>query len=217
MCFDGGMSLAMPVLLTLVAVAVLMVGDARAHAPTLRVAKPLASTGFLVVAVAAGGLHGGYGRAILVALALSWVGDVCLLSRRPGWFLAGLTAFLAAHVAFGVAFVVHGVALPWALGSVVLLAGPALGVRRWLSPHLPAGMRGPVDAYVVVITVMVALSLSCAAAGGSPWIAVGAIAFYLSDLSVARDRFVRSELRNRLWGLPLYYGAQLVLACTIAT
>lgn len=202
--------------LTLVAVAVLVWGDARGHAPTMRVAKPLASTGFLAVAVAAGALReGAYGQAILAALALSWVGDVCLLSRRHAWFLAGLGAFLVGHMAFGVAFVVRGVAPAWVVGSAVLLAGPALVVRRWLAPYVPGPMRRPVDAYVLVITVMVALSLGCSAAGATPWIAVGAIMFYLSDLAVARDRFVRSEPANRLWGLPLYYGAQLVLACTI--
>jgi hypothetical protein len=33
---------------------------------------------------------------------------------------------------------------------------------------------------------------------------------------VARDRFVRHEFRNRAWGLPLYYGAQLMIAATPA-
>jgi hypothetical protein len=31
---------------------------------------------------------------------------------------------------------------------------------------------------------------------------------------VARDRFVRHEFANRAWGLPLYYGAQLLIAAT---
>jgi len=210
------MALVVPLVLVGLAVAVLLWGDARRHPPTMRVAKLLASTGFVAVALGLGAVHTTYGQAILLALALSWVGDVCLLSRRNGWFLAGLVAFLVAHVAFGVAFVVRGVDSTVVAGGGALLAIPALVVRRWLSPHLPAAMRRPVDAYVVVITAMVALSLGCTAAGATPMIAVGAIMFYLSDLSVARDRFVRSELRNRLWGLPLYYGAQLVLACTLA-
>ena len=210
------MPLPLLVVLTMLAVAMLVRGDARGHAPTVRVAKLLASTGFVAVAVAAGALEGRYGHAILLALVLSWVGDAFLLSRRNHWFLAGLVAFLSAHVAFGVAFVVRGVAPAWVLGSAVLLCGPALAVRWWLAPYVTTGMRRPVEAYVVVITLMVALALGCTAAGGTRWIAVGAIMFYLSDLTVARDRFVRSEPLNRQWGLPLYYGAQLVLACTIA-
>ena len=39
-----------------------------------------------------------------------------------------------------------------------------------------------------------------------------AVAFYLSDVSVARDRFVAPGFGNRIWGLPLYYAAQLLFA-----
>jgi hypothetical protein len=39
--------------------------------------------------------------------------------------------------------------------------------------------------------------------------------FYLSDLAVARERFVSSTFWNRAWGVPLYFGAQLVLASTV--
>ena len=43
---------------------------------------------------------------------------------------------------------------------------------------------------------------------------VGALGFFLSDLAVARERFVAKGFTNKLWGLPLYYGAQLLLAWT---
>jgi uncharacterized membrane protein YhhN len=46
-------------------------------------------------------------------------------------------------------------------------------------------------------------------------ILIGALAFFLSDLSVARNRFVAPGFVNRLWGLPLYYAAQLLLASSI--
>ena len=38
---------------------------------------------------------------------------------------------------------------------------------------------------------------------------------FLSDLAVARQRFLRTGFVDRLWGLPLYYGAQLVFASTV--
>jgi hypothetical protein len=47
-------------------------------------------------------------------------------------------------------------------------------------------------------------------------VAVGALAFTASDVSVARDRFVKHEFVNRAWGLPLYFGAQLLIAVTPA-
>jgi hypothetical protein len=51
---------------------------------------------------------------------------------------------------------------------------------------------------------------------GNGVILAAAVAFYLSDLAVARDRFVAPGFRNRLWGLPLYYGAQLLFVWTVS-
>ena len=77
-------------------------------------------------------------------------------------------------------------------------------------------MAGPVRTYMLVIGIMSALACGVTAAGG-PWaVAVGALAFTASDISVARDRFVRHQFINRAWGLPLYYAAQLLLAKTSA-
>jgi len=205
----------LPTLLTLGALAVLLWAEAREHALTKRVAKPLASLGFLLAGLAVGVLDDPYGRAIGLGLVLSAVGDVCLLSRHDRWFLAGLGSFLLAHVAYGAAFVVAEPS--W--GAVAVAAGPLVGVailvRRWLRPTVPADMRAPVDAYMLVISVMVALAIGATAAGGTGRMALGAFMFYLSDLSVARDRFVEHALPNRLWGLPMYYGAQLVLASSV--
>jgi hypothetical protein len=93
-------------------------------------------------------------------------------------------------------------------------------------------MRGPVLAYIAVITGMVAaaagavagagpaLPATAALTAGGPtarWVwqtavMAAAVAFYLSDVSVARDRFVAPGFGNRIWGLPLYYAAQLLFA-----
>jgi len=101
-------------------------------------------------------------------------------------------------------------------GGAILLAVVLGGVLRWLASSLPADMVWPVRAYMIVIGVMSALACGVTAAGG-PWaVAVGALAFTASDYLVARDRFVRHEFLNRAWGLPLYYGAQLLLASTPA-
>jgi uncharacterized membrane protein YhhN len=61
-------------------------------------------------------------------------------------------------------------------------------------------------------------TLACGVtAAGGPWaVAAGALAFTASDVSVARDRFVRPQFLNRAWGLPLYYVAQLLIARTPA-
>ncbi len=193
----------------------LILAEHRGWARLRAVSKTLASTGFLGTALTAGALESPYGWAVLAALFLSWWGDVFLLGKSQGMFLAGLVSFLLGHVAFGAAFVVRG-ADPLAVVATAAAASlPALAVWRWLGPHLEGGMRTPVRAYVVVISTMVALSVGTTALLGNVWITVGAVMFYLSDLAVARDRFVAPGFTNRLWGLPLYYGAQLILALTV--
>lgn len=199
---------------TALLVVLLLVGERR-RASWRGVAKGAASTAFIAAAVAAGAPDSAYGRWVLAALALGWVGDVALVSARRVWFLVGLAAFLLSHLAYIGAFAAVRPNVPPALIAAAALAGPALLVVRWLWPHLPHEMRPPVLAYVAVITAMVAAAAG-AAAGDGPWpILPAAGAFYLSDLAVARDRFVAPGFVNRIWGLPFYYAAQVVFALSV--
>ena len=49
-----------------------------------------------------------------------------------------------------------------------------------------------------------------------PSLLVAALFFYVSDLSVAINRFVSPRFIHRLWGLPAYYIAQLMFAFLVA-
>ena len=179
--------------------------------------KPIASLGFLITAWGAGALDSAAGTAIFVGLALSMLGDVLLIFTDQRAFLAGLVAFLAGHVAYAVAFVMIGVDPLWAGVTAVLIMGLGLLFLRELWPKLPAEMRRPVAAYIVVITVMVVCALGAFGTGlTSLLIPIGALTFYLSDISVALDRFDGAGYGNRLLGLPLYYGAQTLLALSVA-
>jgi uncharacterized membrane protein YhhN len=205
------------VVATLLAMTALLVSERRASRAGVWVAKPLASTGFVATAVVAGALETSYGAAVLTALVLCWLGDVLLIPRGASKiFLAGLVSFLLGHVGFAVAFAMRGPEPLWMIGAALVLLPVALGVLRWLHPHLPEVMRAPVVAYVVVISLMLVTAVGAAAATGRATIAVGGFCFYLSDLHVARDRFVSRSFWNKSWGLPLYYGAQLILACTVS-
>lgn len=201
--------------LTTASLAALLGAEAKGLKPVEWIAKPLASTGFLLAAWSQGALATRYGTAILAGLGLSFLGDVLLIPKSKATFLAGLGAFLLGHVAFAAAFVLRGASFSVALAAAALLAIPARLIGGWLFPHVPAPMRAPVAAYVVVISAMVALSLGTVAKVGGATVLLGAAMFYASDLSVARDRFVAPGISNRLWGLPLYYAAQLVLASTV--
>lgn len=178
--------------------------------------KPAAAATFVAAGLWAGAANSTFGRVLLAGLLLAAAGDVLLIPKHRAAFLGGLVAFLLGHVAYAIAFVIAGVSAgPSALAGVVL-ALVALPVLRWLWPHVEGPMRGPVVAYVIVITAMVALAVGATARTGAPLLLVGALMFYLSDLSVARDRFVKTSFGNRLWGLPLYFYAQLVLASQAA-
>jgi len=200
-----------------VAVAGLLVAEQRGSRAGLWLTKPVASLAFLWVALAAGALESTYGRWVLLGLALCLAGDLLLIPQeRKAAFRAGVFAFLAGHVAFSVAFLGLPIdPLGLAVAAVVLALALA-AVLRWLSPSVTADMVLPVRAYMLVIGIMSALACGVTAAGG-PWaIAAGALAFTASDVSVARDRFVRHDFMNRAWGLPLYYAAQLLIATTPA-
>lgn len=199
--------------LTAAALVVLLVADARGIQPLRFVAKPLASTGFLGVALAAGALDSRYGMLVLGALVLCWLGDVLLLWHAEAPFRAGLVSFLLGHVAFVAAFALRGVDSLWLVGAALLVAPVGWAALAWLRPHLPDSMRAPVLAYVVVISTMVAFAFGVFPTAGFVLLA-GALFFYVSDLAVARDRFVAPGFGNRLWGLPLYYGGTLLLAAT---
>ncbi|NQV06984.1 lysoplasmalogenase [bacterium] len=177
--------------------------------------KAAASTAFIATALSAGATDTAYGRWVLVALVFSWVGDVALVSTARHWFLVGLSAFLLGHVAYAIGFGARGADVAAALIAAAVLLVPAGVVLRWLWPHLPGQLRGPVVAYVVVITAMVAMAAGTVSANATPVILIAAIAFYVSDLLVARDRFAAPGMINRYWGLPLYYLAQVLFALSV--
>ncbi|MBX7256618.1 MAG: lysoplasmalogenase [Candidatus Hydrogenedentes bacterium] len=181
------------------------------------VCKMIASTAFMAAAWIGGAMDSFYGKAIFVGLFLSWWGDLLLIFKDKRPFLAGLVAFLAAHLAYIAAFFGRGVHPFGAAMAVVVLMPFVWIIVRWLKPHLSTEMKGPVYAYMVVISSMLVLSVGAWRAGGALLIPCGALAFYLSDLSVAKERFVSPGYLNRLWGLPMYFLGQILLAFSIAS
>lgn len=196
-----------------VAVAVLLVGERRGRRALVLVAKPLASACFVLLAWSRWHAGDRYGAWVLLALVLSLAGDVLLIFPRA--FLAGLVSFLLAHVAYIGAFHVLVPARAWPLQWATPVVAASVLAASWLWPHL-GSMRVPVLVYVTVITVMVWGAAGSLAGGkGSALALAGAVLFYLSDLSVARDRFVARAFVNRAWGLPAYYLGQLLLALSV--
>lgn len=202
------------IVITLVCLAGLLVAESL-DSTTGRIAtKPAASTGFIAVAITAGALDHPVGMAVVAGLVLSWFGDVFLISKREPVFLAGLVSFLLGHVAYIVAFAMRGTSgLGLAVGAAVTIA-LAIPIGRWLLGHVKGPMRNAVLAYIVVICVMVTVAFGATFAGAPALLLTGAILFFVSDITVARERFVQEGFVNRLVGLPLYYVGQILIAAT---
>jgi alkenylglycerophosphocholine/alkenylglycerophosphoethanolamine hydrolase len=150
---------------------------------------------------------------IAAGLVLSALGDV-LLEASPALFLPGLVAFLLAHVAYVIAYLGRTSRFQlMRLVPVALFSGAAFHL---LEPHLGA-MRGPVIAYMVVISIMLWRAMAQIGADGTgglrPWLAtIGAWMFAISDLMVAWSRFVDPEASMQVPLLLLYWAGQTAIA-----
>ena len=114
------------------------------------------------------------------------------------------------------AFIRLGYDRTWPVAAAVPVTVVAIVVFAWLQPHIPADLDIPVRAYIAVISVMVIFAFGARGAGGSILILIGALLFFLSDLSVASSRLVQTDFPNYVWGLPFYYGGQLCLALSVS-
>lgn len=201
--------------LTILGAVGLLVSEARDWPSGRWIAKPLASLSFVVAGLLAAA-DSPYAQAVQVALVLSALGDILLIPRgKKSWFLSGIISFLLAHVAFGVAFVLQGVYLMGFVGLALGLSVPGGLIAYALWSRVPDGLKIAVAVYIIAVSSMLALGVACSLQGGNWTIAIAALCFYVSDISVAIDRFVRRSFFNRLWGLPLYYFAQLLFVGTL--
>jgi len=160
-----------------------------------------------------------YYHFILLGLIFCLVGDVLLALPQKKMFLFGLISFLLGHVFYILSFFYVAPISQWTwMGSLIVIVISAW-VYLWLKPHL-GKMEIPVLLYVIVITIMV--SGACSILGepslslsGRIMVFAGALSFYFSDIFVARDRFLKKEILNRLIGLPMYYTGQFLLAFSV--
>jgi len=176
------------------------------------IAKLIASSAFVGIAINSGALESPYGRTLLIGLVLSWFGDAFLIGDSRVAFLSGLAAFLLAHVAYIAAFVTRGVSARWTWIAALPVAAVAISVSAWLAPHVAMDLQVPVRVYTVVISLMLIAAIGTRGRGASWLILAGAALFFVSDLSVAALRLVQTEFPTYVWGLPIYYAGQACLA-----
>jgi len=171
--------------------------------------KPLVALGFIGLATLSGALDGIYGQIVLAGLIACALGDVALLSRgNPFLFKLGMVAFAIGHLLYAGAFFRLGIQPIYALLALFVMGMVSLGVYKYLRPSLPADMVGAVLIYICIITLMVVTSIGTR----QILLIIPAIMFAVSDIFVARDRFVTRKASNALLISPLYFGAQALFA-----
>lgn len=181
--------------------------------------KPLAT--LLVIAVCLLSLstpnyNPTYTWGVLIGLVFSLGGDIALLfqeQRKP--FMIGLALFLTAHIVYTVVFVLLGQPAPWDWLIAAVLLALAVGFYTLIREKL-GGMKVPVIAYIVIISVMVSRAFTAYAspvfsAAQSWMVFLGAVLFYISDIILAATRFWRPWKYGRI-SLGFYYAGQLLIA-----
>lgn len=209
-------AIAAPVCLSIVSVALLVISDLKQSPLGRYIFKPIAASAFIWLAWTLDATNTQYGQWMLAAFAFCMLGDLLLMPDSRRSFLGGLGAFLCGHLLFAVAFFhLHdntSAAIVSALPAIALLAL----IARWLAPHVPSGMKIPVALYMFVITAMLIAAGLTVGHPAAFYVVFGAWAFAASDLAVARRQFIDPSRMNALWGTPLYFGAQMILATSIA-
>jgi len=182
--------------------------------------KTILSCLFILIALLQPHLFSEYFYILLIGLIFCLGGDVFLALPQQRMFLYGLVSFLLGHVCYVICFFYVADLNPWTWGGGAIGLAISSLVFYWLRRHL-GPMLVPVTAYIFVITAMVigaftVLGDTRLPSTGRFLVVFGAVSFYISDLFVARDRFLKTEFSNRLLGLPLYYTGQFLLAFSVA-
>lgn len=149
-------------------------------------------------------------RWLVAALIFSAAGDYLL--AMPWWepsFMLGIGAFLVAHLCFLAALIPLARRSAPRLAAAAILVAACVALLVWFWPRLIAdGMAIPVTLYIAVLGAMVCAALM--ARLPTPWTALGAVCFAVSDSMIGISKFV---LGNEVLAVPIWwaYATSLVL------
>jgi uncharacterized membrane protein YhhN len=157
-----------------------------------------------------------YKHIIIAGLVFSMAGDVFLMLPSDR-FVAGLVAFLVAHLFYIVAFMSEISALKW--WPLIPLAIYGILIYIILAPCL-GKLKTPVLIYIVVILIMAWLAWerwSQTSQNGALMAYVGALLFVISDTILAINRFRKTFKLARVLNLTTYFAAQCLIAGSVGT
>ncbi len=151
----------------------------------------------------------------VLGLLLSLAGDVFLMLEHDK-FIAGLAAFLGAHLAYIAGFLLAPVEVAAALAGlgVAAIGIGTIGRRIHRAASRSDRRLGvPVAVYVGVISTMVV----AAAATTSLVALAGAALFYVSDAILGWNRFVSPLENGRMFTMITYHSGQALLVTALIT
>jgi uncharacterized membrane protein YhhN len=202
-------------------VAVLLAAERRGDQRARAIAKLAAAAAFLAIALAGGALQTRYGMWVTAGLVFGALGDAALLGHGARIFALGMGLFAAGHGCYLAAVAQRVMPSEWAGWWAALPIAMAAAVLSWLWRHLGI-FRVPVIVYMTLFATFVTAAWSPLLTGAvghtsAVLLAVGATLFYFSDVAVARQRFVVKSFWNKSWGLPFYFGGQVLIAWSAIT
>jgi len=156
-----------------------------------------------------------------LGILLSLTGDILLMISLDRLFLAGLIAFLLAHLAYLIGF---NIPIPeisawgFVLAIIVGLGGVRV-MRRILAPLASSGqarMRMPIIIYSAVISLMLLSAMMKMTeitwnTNAAALVGVGAFLFYISDIILAWNKFVAPIQNGRIYNIGAYHLGQIIL------
>ena len=176
--------------------------------------KPLTMVFIWLIAILGQTALPPYKYLIIAGLVISTAGDVFLMLPSDQ-FVAGLVAFLLAHLFYIGAFLSEISTLTWWLLIPFVIYG--IVIYAILAPFL-GKLRLPVVIYVVVILIMAWLSWERWSQTSQSWAllaSIGAVLFLISDTILAINRFRNAFKLARALNLATYFAAQCLIACSV--
>jgi uncharacterized membrane protein YhhN len=152
-------------------------------------------------------------RWLVAALLFSAAGDFLL--AMPWWepsFVLGLGAFLVAHLCFLAALIPLVTRSAPGLAAAAVTIAACIALLVWFWPRLIAeGMAVPVTLYIAVLGAMVCAALM--ARLPTPWTALGAVCFAVSDAMIGIGKFVLASTNTEALAVPIWwaYATSLLL------
>ena len=155
-----------------------------------------------------------------IGIILSMAGDIFLMLPKEQ-FIAGLVAFLLAHIAYIIGFnqtlpAFNIAALIWAVLLGIIAAQLYKQIATGLVKQSKESLLKPVLTYTAVIAIMllsalITLSRPEWSSGAAITVSIGAALFMLSDAILAWNKFVQPIKNGRVMNMAAYHLGQIIL------